>query len=342
MIERFLTSGFEFGDDEHEQKLKYMLFNALLSLNIIVVFLASIARLLESNMVQFTIDILYCSSGLIILLLTRKYKDRFQLFVKIVMILSFIIVSLSFYFGMNSTVGTSWFVILLLVVVFLTDKKFSYFILLSSVAMIFYIFWIDTKHGYSLSSAFYSIIPLCVSCIFLYFYEKRNQTSKDMLLKQNKQLSNLTNNLQKLVDEEVEKNRKQFEVLAKQSQSAALGEMMDAIAHQWKQPLGTIKLYSESLAINASYGLEVTNEDIENSSKNINTQISHLINTIDEFRSFFRPNPELINVKISEVIDSTLLLMKDNLIQNQIEVETNGDKQLEFRCIPNESLNIFL
>ncbi len=342
MFKNFLTSGFTFTEEQHELKLKYKLFNSLLAFNVVVVFIASLARLNEGNIIQFSIDITYSTLGLIIIILARKYQRLFQLFVKIVMIVSYIIVSLSFYVETNSIVGISWFIILLIVVMFLTDKKFTFITLGFSILAIASIAYINQEKGYTILSTVYGSIPLFVSYIFLIFYEKRNQENQQILQKQNQRLFDLTNNLQELVDIEVEKNKKQSELLARQAQSAALGEMMDAIAHQWKQPLSVISIQVESLALLQEYGNGITTADINNTQEKVSSQVSHLINTIDEFRSFFRPNQKLVSANIYEIVNSTLLLMKDSLIQNSIKVEVSGDKDIEIHCIPNEFKHIFI
>ncbi len=132
------------------------------------------------------------------------------------------------------------------------------------------------------------------------------------------------------------------QLLAQQSKMAALGEMIDAIAHQWKQPLSTIGMSIQSLEMKVSLGDKVTNEDIIEASDVALSQIDHLTTTIDEFREFFRPNRKQSSVSVNELIRSTLLLMKNELISHSIKYTINGSDDIKVLCIPNEFKHIFI
>ncbi len=133
----------------------------------------------------------------------------------------------------------------------------------------------------------------------------------------------------------------QERLLIKQSKMAAVGEMIDSIAHQWKQPLSILSLY----AIEIPFKFEVNEMDLEYSndvSKKILSQIHHMTNTLDEFRSFFRPNKEKIEFKIVDVINSTLLLVKDDFIKSKIQVNVDIDENIKNCGYPNEYKHVIL
>ncbi len=177
---------------------------------------------------------------------------------------------------------------------------------------------------------------------FIYKTLKNKEELKSKIEEKTKKLKELNENLEAKVNMEVAKNRKKDELLAKQSQSAALGEMMDAIAHQWKQPLGVISLHVQSLSLGLNYGVIANSDDIKEVSKKVKYQTEHLISTIDEFRSFFRQNQEMTNVNIKNLIEETFHLMKDSLIIDNIKTEVFGDNTQEIECLPNELKHIFI
>ncbi len=188
------------------------------------------------------------------------------------------------------------------------------------------------------------ILSFTLGILFLFIYKQlvQGEYLKDEVRKKTKELADINNNLEQIVIEEIVKNREKEELLAKQSKQAALGEMMDAIAHQWKQPLGTIGLYIENLAVKIEFGQKVSDEEIQNTHIATHKQINHLISTIDEFREFFRPNQKQSLVNLKTMIVSTLELLKDELILNKIKIDILGDKKVEIFCIPNEFKHIFI
>ena len=80
-------------------------------------------------------------------------------------------------------------------------------------------------------------------------------------------------------------------MLVQQNRQAALGEMLDHIAHQWKQPLNSISLIIQGMELIAEDG-ELTNECIEETVSNIMALVDHMEQTIDVFRDFYSPEKE--------------------------------------------------
>jgi signal transduction histidine kinase len=144
------------------------------------------------------------------------------------------------------------------------------------------------------------------------------------------------------VQKEIEKNKKQEELILRQEKIAALGEMMDAIAHQWKQPLSLIGLGVDELQMKKLLNGEITSEDLAQASSEVNEQINHLVNTIDEFRRFFRPNQKYDIVNIKESLLYVKKLMHDVLLKNNIVFEIQGDDSLEYELIDTEFRHIFI
>lgn len=82
------------------------------------------------------------------------------------------------------------------------------------------------------------------------------------------------------------KQREQETMLLQQSKHAAMGEMLSAIAHQWRQPLNSIGLIVQDLVSAEKYG-ELNTEYLTNSKDEIMEQLHLMSDTIDEFRNFF-------------------------------------------------------
>jgi len=127
-------------------------------------------------------------------------------------------------------------------------------------------------------------------------------------------------NLEDKIKNEVEKRTYQESILLRQSRFALMGEMVDAVAHQWKQPLNSISLGIQLLELEID---NLSQEEIETVITNINIQIEHMITTLDEFRTFFKDDKEKSNFCMKQVISKVLNLLKDELLKNEIMIEMN-------------------
>ena len=151
------------------------------------------------------------------------------------------------------------------------------------------------------------------------FYSIEKVTHKISLQKENEEYKH---NLEAKVEEEIQKREYQEKILMHQSKLAAMGEMMDAVAHQWKQPLNIINMRIDMLQYDFEDNI-IDDKYIDEFIGKFKFQMSHIVNTLDEFRNFFRPNKVSKEFKISKSIDSTLLLVNDEFIKNKIEFIKN-------------------
>jgi C4-dicarboxylate-specific signal transduction histidine kinase len=140
---------------------------------------------------------------------------------------------------------------------------------------------------------------------------------------------------------EIHKRIVNEKLLLQQSKMAAMGEMMDAVAHQWKQPLNALSMYSEIIKNDFEEG-SVDQKYVDEFSKNIQIQIDHMVDTLDEFRSFFRPNKTDETFSVSDVINSVLFLTKDEFMKNHITVQLKREKEITLHGSKNEFIHLIL
>jgi len=130
-------------------------------------------------------------------------------------------------------------------------------------------------------------------------------------------------------------------IIEQQTKMAAMGEMMDAVAHQWKQPLNALSMYTDLLESDFGDG-DVDLEYIQNFSNDIQGQIEHMVSTLSEFRSFFRPNKESEPFGLKRCIQGVMLLTKDEFLKNTIEIEIQSDQEIIINGIENEFKHLVL
>lgn len=130
-------------------------------------------------------------------------------------------------------------------------------------------------------------------------------------------------------------------VLYEQAKMASMGEMIDAIAHQWKQPISLIQLNTNFL----TYQLvddKLLKNDLEEYQQKVYAQIEHMTNTLNEFRTFLRPNKEREEFDIEKSIRSVLFLIKDEFMKYTINVDIIVKQKLIVNGVENEFKHVVL
>ena len=134
-----------------------------------------------------------------------------------------------------------------------------------------------------------------------------------------KQIIELNMTLQERVRTEIDKNRKQEEIIHNQKKLADMGNMISAISHQWRQPLNALGFYVQDITDALGAGEADLNyaQKFEEESMNI---INHLSTTIDDFRYFFQPDKDATELKTVDEIYSLLRLTLAQLQNSHISV----------------------
>lgn len=154
--------------------------------------------------------------------------------------------------------------------------------------------------------------------------------------KAEKKIHEMNQTLKEKVKSEIDRNRKQEEIIHNQKKLADMGNMISAISHQWRQPLNALGFYIQDITDayeSEEFSLEYLKR-FESESMNI---VNHLSSTIDDFRYFFQPDKEANIMNVIEEIFSLLRLTLAQLQNNHIRVNlTHKNGLTEF---VSENLN---
>ncbi len=136
------------------------------------------------------------------------------------------------------------------------------------------------------------------------------------------------------VKKELDKNRNKDKLLIQQSKLAAMGEMIGAIAHQWRQPLNNVSLIFQFLRDNYE-NTKIKKELLLKYFTKANTQINYMSDTIDDFRNFYKPSKSMEKFDIKTAFESTLELISAQLKDENICLNINV-QSLIFKSYENE------
>ena len=143
--------------------------------------------------------------------------------------------------------------------------------------------------------------------------------------------------LKTLVNEKNEKEK----ILIHQSKLASMGEMINNIAHQWRQPLthlGFINMNLQLCLEEEPIDKKYINEKIEES----NAQLDFMSKTIDNFRDFYKINKKKELFYISDAVKKALDIMEPIFKNNKIEFEFNLIKDKQVDGYENEYSQVIL
>ena len=101
------------------------------------------------------------------------------------------------------------------------------------------------------------------------------------------ELQDINGRLKNMVELETGLRQKNEQLLFEQQKFVDMGRMVNAIAHQWRQPLNIIGLAVQSYLISQRDG-RFDVEEAADFEEKIMTMLQHMSTTIDDFRNFFR------------------------------------------------------
>ena len=142
-------------------------------------------------------------------------------------------------------------------------------------------------------------------------------------------------NMQIKIKEEIQKNTDKDNQMSIQSRSASMGDMMGAIIHQWKQPLGVLSAVNGGMELSLMIGAGITEEELRKNIKQITVQIKNMNTTMDDFRNFFKPQ-ELVQFNINDNINNVKKLIGKIYSSNNINIKTQLEEDINTNGYPNE------
>lgn len=166
-------------------------------------------------------------------------------------------------------------------------------------------------------------------------------TNINRRVKYQEELATLNDTLNSKIENQVKTLREKDRQLQYQSRLAQMGEMLNMISHQWRQPLMSISATTSYL-----YGKllmeEFEKKEFIDELELIEDSAQHLSNTINDFRSFFKVDKEQILTSFEDIVDNTLKIIKPILSNNQVEVEVDFQSHATIYSLENEIKQVVL
>jgi len=166
---------------------------------------------------------------------------------------------------------------------------------------------------------------------------KRQRMQDDLADKQNL-LESLNRTLEERIDAAVNELRQKDQALIQQNRLAAMGEMINNIAHQWRQPLNLISLIVQGL----SEYKDLSQTELDNEVERIMGVILHMSQTIDDFRNFFRMDKEKTRFSANQTVAKVVELISPSMIDKCIGITITEQSEVAVFGYSNEYAQVLL
>jgi len=206
--------------------------------------------------------------------------------------------------------------------------------------------WLYSKFEEHFNLAFlwkFILIIFIITAIFVYrqyFIIKLNKRLKNLVNIKTNRLKIMNKKLATRIKKELDKHQEKDRILAQQQKMVAMGQMIENIAHQWRQPLSVISTSASGLKLKKQLNILEDEELIKSIDKIVDTA-KYLSDTIDDFRYFFKPQKDKTKFSLAKNIEKSLSFLEATLKENSIKVEFDYE-DIDIIAYETELIQVFI
>ena len=187
------------------------------------------------------------------------------------------------------------------------------------------------------------LIIFIITAIFVYrqyFIIKLNKRLKNLVNIKTNRLKIMNKKLATRIKKELDKHQEKDRILAQQQKMVAMGQMIENIAHQWRQPLSVISTSASGLKLKKQLNI-LEDEELIKSIEQIVDTAKYLSDTIDDFRYFFKPQKDKTKFSLAKNIEKSLSFLEATLKENSIKVEFDYE-DIDIIAYETELIQVFI
>ncbi|PZT48678.1 two-component sensor histidine kinase [Helicobacter valdiviensis] len=185
------------------------------------------------------------------------------------------------------------------------------------------------------------LITLLLSFVILKHIKNLHAVLEIRIKEKTKELQMLNDSLQDTIAKEVLESRKKDQIMYQQARLASMGEMIQNIAHQWRQPLNALILLIQAFRVKSQNG-KLTQEFVETQVEDGMKIAKQMSRTIEDFRSFFHQSSQKEQFNLKELIDETIALISPILKQNEIHIQIDCPKDIQIYGLKSSLSQVIL
>jgi signal transduction histidine kinase len=171
--------------------------------------------------------------------------------------------------------------------------------------------------------------------------ENANQDLENKVAERTQALDDLNRTLDQRVRDEIAKRKEQEQLLIHQSRLAAMGEMIGAIAHQWRQPLNALSLVLQNIQMQFRLG-QLSEDSMRQLQDKAQQMILRMSQTIDEFRNFFKPAKQAETFQLAAAVRSAADILEGMFRNHGIQLSLDCPEDIHLDGVPGEFSQVIL
>ena len=193
----------------------------------------------------------------------------------------------------------------------------------------------------NISIVFVFLFSILLSVLLINNFRKLHFRLEDAVNEKTKELQELNDYLEIKIQKEVTNSRKKDLIMFQQAKLASLGEMLGNIAHQWRQPLGSLMMIIQSFQTKMQLG-KLSLKFVEQKTQDAILLAENMSNTLEDFQNFFSPNKDKSYFSLKDCVEHSIDLSKYILEKENIKLKLIVENDLKIYGFYNELSHVFL
>jgi len=189
--------------------------------------------------------------------------------------------------------------------------------------------------------AFTFFLSILIAGLLANHFRTLNESLETKVAEKTAELRRLNASLEERIAREVEASRRKDRIMFQQARLASMGEMLQNIAHQWRQPLGTLMMIIQSFQSKYLAG-KLDETFIESRVEDATKVAQNMSNTLEDFRTFFHPHKMRTTFSLRFVIEKAVDLSKYQLKKDAITTRIDIKEDVQIYGYENEMMHILL
>lgn len=144
----------------------------------------------------------------------------------------------------------------------------------------------------------------------------------------------------KVKDYELQINAEHDKMMFRTKQ-ALIGELFSMIAHQWRQPINKIASIVALLRAEL-HSDKCSPKEIDTKLEEIEESVEYMSDTIEDFRTFYKPTTAIKVVNLKDLIERSVLFLNNAIEKKQVRIVKKLADDIEIKLYRNEFLQVML